>query len=145
MAGPARAIRRGAKSARSGIRPGSPSRRHWSRAKLIDAPPHGIKLKQITANARDYDLAVLHTSAPSFASDVETIKALKAANAGIKIGFIGAKVAVDPDDSLQASPLIDFVARNEFDFTIKEVADGRPWSEIAGLSYRNAAGVHHPQ
>src|SRR6202007_2403884 len=39
------------------------------------------------------------------------------------------------------SPLIDFVARNEFDFTIKEVADGRPWRTIAGLSYRNAAGA----
>ena len=114
-------------------------------SKLIDAPPHRIKLAQVTANAHDYDLVVLHTSAPSFASDVETIKALKAANGALKVGLIGAKVAVDPAGSLNASPLIDFVARNEFDFTIKEVADGRPWSDIAGLSYRNPAGVHHPQ
>src|SRR5262249_56893359 len=76
-----------------------------------------------------------------FASDVETIKALKALNPALKAGFIGAKVAVDPAGSLKASLAIDFVARNEFDFTIKEIADGRPWSEIAGLSYRNADGL----
>ena len=40
-----------------------------------------------------------------------------------------------------ASPPIDFVARNEFDFTIKEIADGRSWGDIDGLSYRNPAGV----
>ena len=108
---------------------------------LIDAPPHRLKLAQIADKARNYDLAVLRTSAPSFASDVETIKALKAVNPALKAGFVGAKVAVDPAGSLKASPAIDFVARNEFDFTIKEIADGRSWSEIAGLSYRNAEGV----
>jgi hopanoid biosynthesis associated radical SAM protein HpnJ len=110
-------------------------------SKLVDAPPHRINREQVAETARDYDLAVLHTSAPSFASDVATIKALKAVNPGLKAGLVGAKVAVDPDGSLKASPAIDFVARNEFDFTIKEVAEDRPWSEIAGLSYRNASGV----
>src|SRR5271170_2427169 len=110
-------------------------------SKLIDAPPHHIKRSRVADGARDYDLAVLHTSVPSFASDIETVKALKAVNPALKVGLIGAMVAVDPAKSLMASPLIDFVARNEFDFTIKEVADGRPWSQIAGLSYRNAEGV----
>ena len=110
-------------------------------SKLVDAPPHRIIREQVAASARDYDLAVLHTSAPSFASDLETIKALKAVNPRLKVGLVGAKVAVDPDGSLKASAAIDFVARNEFDYTIKEVAEDRPWSEIAGLSYRNASGI----
>ena len=49
-------------------------------------------------------------------------------------------------EALSASRAVDFVAGNEFDFTIKEVAEGRAlWSRIAGLSYRNAAGriVHN--
>ena len=33
------------------------------------------------------------------------------------------------------------MARNEFDFTIKEVADGNDWADIKGLSYRNDNGV----
>jgi hypothetical protein len=65
-------------------------------SKLIDAPSHGIKLSDITPLARDYDLLVVHTSTPSFASDVRTIKAMKDANPRLKAGLVGAKVAVDP-------------------------------------------------
>src|SRR3989440_9194457 len=107
-------------------------------SKLIDAPPHGLKLSDVVATARDFDLVVLHTSSPSFGSDIKTIEALKSANPDLKAGLIGAKVAVDPAGSLSASKAVDFVAGNEFDFTIKEVAEGRDWSRISGLSYRNA-------
>ncbi len=110
-------------------------------SKLIDAPSHRIKLSDITPLAHDYDLVVLHTSSPSFGSDVKTIKALKDANPRLKAGLVGAKVAVDPNGSLDASTVIDFVARKEFDFTIKEVAEGKDWSKIVGLSYRNTDGV----
>jgi hopanoid biosynthesis associated radical SAM protein HpnJ len=110
-------------------------------SKLVDAPPHGQKLADILATARQFDLAVLHTSVPSFASDVRTIEAMKAVNPDLKAGLIGAKVAVDPSGSLSASKAIDFVAGNEFDFTIKEVAEGRDWNRIAGLSWRNGAGA----
>src|ERR1700680_244485 len=107
-------------------------------SKLIDAPPHGLKLSDVVATARDFDLVLLHTSSPSFASDIKSIEALKSANPSLKAGLIGAKVAVDPAGSLSASKAVDFVAGNEFDFTIKEVAEGREWSRISGLSYRNA-------
>ncbi len=115
-------------------------------SKLIDAPPHGTKPGEVLRQARDFDLAVLHTSSPSFPSDVKTLQALKDANPRLKAGFIGAKVAVQPNESLAASPAIDFVAGNEFDFTIKEIAEGRDWKAIAGLSWRdrNGAIVHNP-
>ena len=93
-------------------------------SKLIDAPPHRLSFADIAPYARQYELLVLHTSSPSFPSDVKTAEAMKALNPDLKIGFIGAKVAVQPDDCFKASRAIDFVARNEFDFTIKEVADG---------------------
>ena len=55
--------------------------------------------------------------------------------------MIGAKVAVDAEGSLRASKAIDFVARNEFDFTVKDVADGQAWASIPGLSFRNGSGA----
>lgn len=115
-------------------------------SKLIDAVPHAVKLPAVLREAKHYDLVVLHTSTPSFASDVRAAEAIKAANPAIKIGFIGAKVAVEPGESLESSDKIDFVARNEFDFTVKEVAEGRDWKEIAGLSYRDRDGTirHNP-
>ena len=110
-------------------------------SRLIDAPPHEQTLADVTAIAKDYDLVVLHTSTPSFGADVKTIQALKAVNPDLKAGMIGAKVAVDAEGSMQAAPVIDFVARNEFDFTIKEVADDHAWAGVPGLSYRNSGGV----
>jgi hopanoid biosynthesis associated radical SAM protein HpnJ len=115
-------------------------------SRLIDAPPHRQSLADVAPLAKDYDLVVLHTSAPSFASDVKTVEALKAVNPHLKAGFIGAKVAVDAQGSLAAAPAVDFVARNEFDFTILDVAQEKRWADIDGLSWRNAQGVivHNP-
>src|SRR6202023_671938 len=110
-------------------------------SRLIDAPPARLSLNQVLPVARDYDLLVLHTSPPSFASDVKVAEALRDVNPALKIGFVGARVAVQPDESLKASAAIDFVGRNEFDFTIKEVAEGREFGEVDGLSYRNDAGA----
>jgi hypothetical protein len=110
-------------------------------SKLIDAPPARISLETVTAGARDYELCVMHTSTPSFASDVRVAEALKAANPSLKIGFVGAKVAVQPQESLAQGGVIDFVARNEFDFTIKEIAEGRDWADVDGISFRNGAGA----
>ena len=115
-------------------------------SRLIDAPPHGQHLADIAPLAKDYDLVVVHTSTPSFKSDVAAIEALKAVNPNLKAGLIGAKVAVNAEGSMIEAPAVDFVARNEFDFTIKEVAEDRPWSQIEGMSWRNARGVivHNP-
>jgi hypothetical protein len=100
-----------------------------------------LNFEDIVPELRGRELVVMHTSTPSFKSDVKIAEMIKAINPDIKIGFIGAKVAVEPEKSLIAGPAVDFVARNEFDFTVKEVADDRPWSEIKGLSYRNEEGV----
>ena len=110
-------------------------------SKLIDAPPHRMKFKDVAPQATSRDLVVLHTSTPSFSADVKVAEALKALKPTLKIGMIGAKVAVEPEASLKASRAIDFVARNEFDFTIKEVAEGRDFDRVAGLSWRNANDV----
>jgi hopanoid biosynthesis associated radical SAM protein HpnJ len=110
-------------------------------SKLIDAPPARLQLDAVLAQAGDYELAVMHTSTPSFASDVKVAEALKDANPKLKVGLVGAKVAVEPEPSLTASSAIDFVAREEFDFTIREVAEGRAFADIDGLSYRGVGGA----
>src|SRR5262252_654516 len=110
-------------------------------SKLIDAPPHRLDFEDVVPDAITRDLVVLHTSTPSFGADVGTAEALKAFKPDLKIGMIGAKAAVEPEATLEASAAIDFVARNEFDFTIKEVAEGRDFARIVGLSWRNDQGV----
>jgi hopanoid biosynthesis associated radical SAM protein HpnJ len=115
-------------------------------SKLIDAPADGTPIATVLAQAKDYDLVVMHTSAPSFLKDARVAELLKEANPGLKIGMVGAQVAVDPSGSLAASPAIDFVAREEFDYTCKDVADGMEFAAIAGLSWRRPDGTiqHNP-
>lgn len=103
---------------------------------LIDAPARGLTLDDIRPMAKDYDLAVLHTSTPSFASDVRVAETLKRENPDLVIGFVGAHVAVSPDASVTASEAIDFVAGNEFDFTVKEIAEGQPLDAVDGITYK---------
>ena len=115
-------------------------------SKLVDAPADDLSLDDVRPMARQYDLAVLHTSSPSFPGDVKVAEALKAENPDLRIGLVGAKVAVDPEGSLLASPAIDFVGREEFDFTVAEVAEGRPLAEVDGVTFRDEGGnvVHTP-
>jgi hopanoid biosynthesis associated radical SAM protein HpnJ len=109
-------------------------------SRLVDAPPADMTVADVLPLARDYDLAVLHTSAPSFAHDVKVAEALKGENPRLRVGLVGAHVAVARESALGASPALDFVCGTEFDFIIREVAEGRPLAEVAGLSYRDAGG-----
>ena len=38
---------------------------------------------------------------------------------------------------------MDIVCRGEFDYTVKELAEGKDWPDIAGISYRQNGAVHH--
>src|SRR5262249_58995813 len=89
-------------------------------SRLVDAPRDGRTVDDIRPVARQYDLCVMHTSTPSFAGDVKVAEALRAENPRLMIGMVGAAVAVAPEASLGASAALDFVAGNEFDFTIQE-------------------------
>jgi hopanoid biosynthesis associated radical SAM protein HpnJ len=111
-------------------------------SRLIDAPPADLSVDDVLPLARDYDLAVLHTSAPSFVHDVKVAEALRETNPRLRVGFVGAHVAVARERALEASTAIEFVAGNEFDFTIEEIARGRPLATVAGVSYRTNGHVH---
>ena len=115
-------------------------------SRLLDAPADGLSVAQTLAIAREFGLVIMHTSTPSFPTDARFAELLKQQNPGVRIGLVGAKTMVDPDGSLAATTAVDFVCREEFDYTCLEVAEGRPLSEITGLSYRDTDGriVHNP-
>jgi hopanoid biosynthesis associated radical SAM protein HpnJ len=112
-------------------------------SKLIDAPADDLDLNEVLQRAKGFELCIFHTSTPSFDNDVKVAEALKKANPDMKIGFVGAHVAVLPEESLVSSPVIDFVAREEFDYTLLEVAQGKPLEEVSGLSFRKDGEIVH--
>ncbi|WP_174279983.1 hopanoid biosynthesis associated radical SAM protein HpnJ [Sphingomonas bacterium] len=114
-------------------------------SRLIDAPAHDQSWDDIKHEVDDKELVVLHTSTPSFGQDVRTAGLIKERNLRTLIGMIGAKVAVQAEQSLLAAPAVDFVCRNEFDFTILDIAEGVPLADVEGISYRAEDGsiVHN--
>ncbi len=114
-------------------------------SRLLDAAADGLTVDQSRAVARGYDLVIMHTSTPSFPTDIRFAELLKQDTPNVKIGLVGAKAMVDPAGSLNASQAVDFVCREEFDYTCKEVAEGLPLESITGLSYRATDGriVHN--
>ncbi len=109
-------------------------------SKLIDAPPHKTSFKDIEQDLKDHELIVVHTSTPSFKSDCRTVAMIREVNPTAKIGFIGAKVAVEGRESMEACPELDFVCRSEYEQTVRELAEGKDFKDILGLTWRDATG-----
>jgi hopanoid biosynthesis associated radical SAM protein HpnJ len=109
-------------------------------SRLVDAPAAELTVEQTREIARGYDLVIMHTSTPSFATDAGFAELLKQDNPNVMIGLVGAKTMVDPDGSLHAAKAVDFVCRDEFDYTCQEVAAGVPVPDVKGLSYRGEDG-----
>ena len=109
-------------------------------SRLIDAPAHDQSWEDIAHEVDGKELVILHTSTPSFNQDIRTAALIKGRNPAALVGFVGAKVAVEPDKSLAASPHIDFVAREEYDFTILEIAEGKPLADVDGITWRAPDG-----
>jgi hopanoid biosynthesis associated radical SAM protein HpnJ len=105
-------------------------------SKVVDAPPHKISIEQTVEMGKDFELLVLFTSTPGFEVDVKMAEMMKDANPRLKVCFVGPPVTVEPEKTLRRSTAIDFVIRREFDYQIVDYANGKPFEELPGASYR---------
>ncbi|MFZ2447082.1 MAG: hopanoid biosynthesis associated radical SAM protein HpnJ [Syntrophobacteraceae bacterium] len=113
-------------------------------SRLLDAPPHNISLQDAIRIASGYELVIMPASAPSLRNDIKCVEAIKALNPGVEIGFVGPHATVLPEETLRQAPVIDFVCRNEFDYTCVDLARGKAYDQINGLSYRaNDGAIRH--
>ncbi len=115
-------------------------------SRLLDCPPHDITATECLRIAAGYDHVIIHTSTPTLKNDSKIAESIKAQRPGTTVGFVGAHAAVLPTETLKASPAIDWVGRKEFDFTCKEVCEGRPLETVAGLSFKKDGKIiHNPE
>jgi hopanoid biosynthesis associated radical SAM protein HpnJ len=112
-------------------------------ARLLDAPSHHVSADETIKIAKEYEFLLLYTSTPGFPGDIQLAQRIKDENPKIKIAFVGPHVTVLPEKSLRDASAIDFVVRKEFDYAVKEFADGKPLEQILGVSYRNNGSISH--
>jgi hopanoid biosynthesis associated radical SAM protein HpnJ len=110
-------------------------------ARLLDAQALQLSLVETLAIARDYDHVVLYTSSPTLKGDAQVSSALKAQRPDIIVGMVGPHPTVLPEGTLQDAPAVDYVCRNEFDYSVKEIAEGASFSSVRGIVYRAGDGT----
>jgi hopanoid biosynthesis associated radical SAM protein HpnJ len=110
-------------------------------SRVVDAAADELGVAETLAIAAEFELVIMHTSTPSFPTDARFAELLKEKNPNVKVGMVGAKPMVDPEGSLKATTAVDFVCREEFDFTCRDLARGLPYADITGLSFRDPCGV----
>ena len=104
-------------------------------------------MEDVLQIATGYELIIIHTSSPSLSNDIKCAATLKSDNPHAQIGFVGAHVTVVPEQTLLKAPVLDFVCRNEFDYTCLDLARGDNFDQIKGLTYRTSDGSirHTPE
>lgn len=113
-------------------------------SRVVDAPVQRFDLDACLAIARDFDMVVMYTSTPTLALDIATARRIKAQKPATVTVLTGPHVTVLPEESLrQGEGIIDIVCRGEFDYTTKELCEGREWERVDGISFWKDGKIHH--
>jgi hopanoid biosynthesis associated radical SAM protein HpnJ len=115
-----------------------------SGARVVDAPVQRLALEDCLVIASDFQLVVMYTSTPTLSLDIATARAVKQQNPETVTVLVGPHVSVLPEESLrQGAGAVDIVCRGEFDYSIKELCEGRKWTEVDGISFRDGSEMVH--
>jgi anaerobic magnesium-protoporphyrin IX monomethyl ester cyclase len=109
--------------------------------KIIDAPAKCFNKVKTLSIIKKFQpkLVVIDTSTPSIYSDLEFAKETKLALPETKICLVGTHATACVDEIIPDNSFVDFIARHEYDYTIRELAEKLEQPElyynIKGISY----------
>jgi len=115
-----------------------------SGSRVVDAPVQKFSLEDCLIVAKEFDMVVMYTSTPTLQIDIETARRIKEVKPGIVTVLTGPHVSVLPEESLRAGRgSVDIVCRGEFDYSTKELCEGREWERVDGISFLKDRHVVH--
>ncbi|MDP4119776.1 MAG: radical SAM protein [Bacillota bacterium] len=109
---------------------------------ITDAPAECINTDQTIEKIKKYapQLVVCDTSTPSIHSDIEFCKALKSSLPNVFVCLVGTHASIFDEDILSKYEFIDAVARHEYDYTVRELAEyinsAKELDEVKGITFR---------
>jgi hopanoid biosynthesis associated radical SAM protein HpnJ len=113
-------------------------------SRVVDAPVQKLTLDDCLKIALDYDMVIIYTSTPTLSIDTETARRIKAQKPATVTVFTGPHASVLPEETLSlGGGAIDIVCRGEFDYTVRELAEGRDWEAVPGISYLHDGIIRH--
>ncbi|MFC1906268.1 B12-binding domain-containing radical SAM protein [Chloroflexota bacterium] len=110
-------------------------------AKLLDAATLNMNIDKVRSFVEEFkpELSVIFTTTPSIYSDIEYTGMLK--GLGSKTVLIGQHASALPEETMKLSDNIDYIARGEYDYTLRDLADDKKPEDIPGLTYRNGSEI----
>lgn len=113
-------------------------------SRVVDATVQKFDLEKCLEIAKDFDMVVMYTSTPTLMIDIETARRIKEVKPSIVTVLTGPHVTILPEESLRAGKgAIDIICRGEFDYSTKELCEGRAWNKIDGLTFMQDDKVIH--
>ncbi len=121
---------------------------------FTDAPAADIDLVRVTETAAQMQppLVVVDTSTPSINSDMSVCREMKKVSPASFIVMVGTHVSAVPGETLTRCDAVDAVARKEYEYTIRELAEvintepadmKKALLQVNGLSFRAGGKIHH--
>ena len=117
--------------------------------KLVDAPARKMDKESIIKDAENFepDLIVVDSNFSSLSNDINVAASLKE-HTGASIVLVGPPASQFPEQILHKYG-VDIVARFEYDYTLKEIAevleDDNGFKGVKGISYKeNGKIIHNP-
>ncbi len=117
--------------------------------RLLDAPAEGYDLQYVLDFCEQFhpQLLVIDTSTPSINNDLRVAEAIRERLGEIFVLLVGPHVTAQPVESLKASPVVNAIARGEYDYTVRDVAraldSNGDLSDVLGLTYKDQDGEIH--
>lgn len=116
--------------------------KHGYKVKLLDALIDKLSVHDTLRVITEFEpqLTVVYTSIDSLHSDVRLAEKIKELTKSY-IVFVGPWCSSAPEEIINTSPAIDALTIGEFDYTILELAQGKPKEQIAGLWWKEDEAV----
>ncbi len=109
--------------------------REGHKVKFIDGAALNLEFNDIERELSRFkpELTVIHTTTPSIYNDIRYAELAK--KRGSMTVLIGPHVSAEPEDTFKKSPFIDAIVIGEYDYTLREIAEGRSLEDIKGIAY----------
>lgn len=115
---------------------------------FVEAAARNFTLDQTYAIVSEFkpELLVIHATTPSIYNDIEQSKELKR-RTDCKVVFVGQHASAEPDNTFQIGRgIVDYVLRGEYDYALRDLANGMELSKIHNMSWWDGSKViHNPQ
>lgn len=118
------------------------------KVRLVDAPAWDWNIKDVIHDAKKFkpDLIVIESNFSSLTNDIHIAKLLKDEVEDVKTISVGPPASQFADKILKGNE-IDIVARFEYDFTIRDIAEtieeSNNYKNVKGISYKEDGKVIH--